>query len=251
MASPNSRNSLIDYCLRRLGAPVLDVNVEPDQIEDKVDDALQLYQEYHSDATYRTYNKHTLTADDVSNGYISIPTNVLTITRVFPPASTFNGTRNFFDIKYQLMLNDIADMHNYIGDFAYYEQMQQYLSLLDIKLNGQPLVTWSRHQDQLFLHGDFEDKDFQAGDFLVYEAYIVIDPNTSTSIYNDMFVKDYTTALLKQQWGSNLMKFEGVSLPGGIQFNGRQYYEDATQELETLRERLRLEQEYPVDFFVG
>ena len=251
MANPNSRATLIDYCKRRLGDPVIEVNVDEDQVEDRVDEALQYYQEFHSDATVRTYLKHLVTSDDVTNEYISVNSNILFISKMFPLTSTFNNSRNFFDIKYQMMLNDIADLMNFAGDLAYYEQMQQYLSLLDMKLNGQPQVQFSRKQNRLYIFGDFADNDIKAGDYIVAEVYSIVDPNTHTSVYNDMFLKEYTTALIKQQWGANLIKFEGMQLPGGVILNGRQIYDDATSEIATLRENLRLEHEFPPDFFVG
>ena len=150
-----------------------------------------------------------------------------------------------------MMLNDIADLMNFAGDLAYYEQMQQYLSLLDMKLNGHPQVQFSRRQNRLYIFGDFVDKDIKAGDYIVAEVYTIIDPTTHTSVFNDMFVKEYTTALIKQQWGMNLIKFEGMQLPGGVILNGRQLYDDATGEIETLRQRVRDEHELPADFFVG
>ena len=251
MAVPNSRATLIDYCKRRLGDPVIEVNVDEDQLEDRVDEALQYYQEFHSDATLRTYLKHQVTATDVSNEYISLSSNILFFSKMFPLTSSFNNSRNFFDIKYQMMLNDIADLMNFAGDLAYYEQMQQYLSLLDMKLNGHPQVQFARRQNRLYIFGDFADGDIKEGDFIVAEVYSVIDPSTHTSVFNDMFVKEYTTALIKQQWGTNLIKFEGMQLPGGVVLNGRQIYDDATGEIERLRENLRIEQELPPDFFVG
>ena len=251
MAAPNSRATLIDYCKRRLGEPVIEVNVDEDQLEDRVDEALQYYQEYHSDATTRTYLKHLVTATDVSNEYIPISSDIIFISKMFPLTSSFNTSRNFFDIKYQMMLNDIADLMNFAGDLAYYEQMQQYLSLLDMKLNGHPQVQFARRQNRLYIFGDFVDKDIKAGDYIVAEVYTIIDPTTHTSVFNDMFVKEYTTALIKQQWGMNLIKFEGMQLPGGVILNGRQLYDDATGEIETLRQRIRDEHELPADFFVG
>lgn len=251
MAPPNSRDTLIDYCKRRLGDPVLEINVDEDQIEDRVDEALQYYQEYHSDATVRTYLKHQVTANDVTNKYIPIASDILYISKVFPLSSSFNSSFNFFDIKYQMMLNDIADMATFAGGLAYYEQMQQYLSLLDMKLNGHPQTQWSRHQDRLHIFGDFNDDDIKIGEYIVAEVYTLIDPDTHTSIYNDMWLKEYTTALIKQQWGMNLIKFEGVQLPGGVILNGRQLYDDASTEIENLRQRIREEHEFPADFFVG
>jgi hypothetical protein len=120
-----------------------------------------------------------------------------------------------------------------------------------MKLNGHPQVQFARRQNRLYIFGDFVDKDIKAGDYIVAEVYTIIDPNTHTSVFNDMFVKEYTTALIKQQWGTNLIKFDGMQLPGGVVLNGRQIYDDATGEIERLRENLRLEQELPPDFFVG
>ena len=251
MAKPASRQDLIDYCLRKLGSPVLEINVDGDQLEDRVDEALQMYQEFHSDATIKTYLKHQVTATDVTNKYIPISSDVVFVSRLFPLASATNTSTNMFGIKYQMMLNDISDLQNFSGDLAYYEQMQQYLSMLDMKLNGHPQVTFSRHQDRLLIHGDFEDKDIKANDYVIAEVYQIIDPDTHTSVYNDMWLKDYTTALIKQQWGANLIKFEGMQLPGGVTLNGRQIFEDAMADIEKLQERIRLEQELPPDFFVG
>jgi len=251
MATPTSRATLIEYCKRRLGDPVIEINVDEDQLEDRVDEALQYYREFHSDATVRTYLKHQVTADDVTNEYIPIASNILYVTKMFPLQSSFQSARNFFDIKYQMMLNDVADLMNFAGDLAYYEQMQQYLSLLDMKLNGQPQVQFSRRQNRLYIFGDFQDDDIKAGDYVVVEVYTEINDSDHTSIFNDMFLKEYTTALIKQQWGQNLIKFEGMQLPGGVVLNGRQIYDDATAEIATLRENVRLEHEFPPDFFVG
>jgi len=251
MANPTSRATLIEYCKRRLGDPVIEINVDEDQLEDRVDEALQYYQEYHSDATIRTYLKHLITASDVSNEYITLSNDIIFVSKLFPISSSFNSSYNFFDIKYQMMLNDIADLQNFAGDLAYYEQMQQYLSLLDMKLNGTPQVQFSRKQNRLYIFGDFADEDIKAGEYIIAEVYSIVDPETYTSIYNDMWLKEYTTSLIKQQWGQNLIKFEGMQLPGGVTLNGRQIYDDATGEIERLRENLRLEHELPPDFFVG
>ena len=251
MANPTSRATLIEYCKRRLGDPVIEINVDEDQLEDRVDEALQYYQEYHSDATVRTYLKHQITATDVANEYITLSSNIIFVSKLFPISSSFNSSYNFFDIKYQMMLNDIADLQNFAGDLAYYEQMQQYLSLLDMKLNGTPQVQFSRRQNRLYIFGDFADEDIKAGEYIIAEVYQIVDPDTHTSVYNDMWLKEYTTSLIKQQWGANLIKFEGMQLPGGVVLNGRQIYDDATNEIAQLRETIRLEQELPPDFFVG
>ena len=251
MANPNSRQTLIDFCKRRLGEPVIEVNVDDDQVEDRIDEALQYYQEFHSDATYRTFLKHQVTATDVSNEYITIPDSIMYIHRMMPLRGGTGTGSSMFDIKYQMHINDIADLRNYNGDVAYYEQMQQYLSLLDMQLNGVPQISFSRNQNRVYIHGDFQDKDIIADDYVIFEVYKIVDPSTFTSIWNDMWLKEYSTALIKMQWGQNLIKFEGMQLPGGVIMNGRQIYDDAITELEQLRERIRLEEELPADFFIG
>lgn len=251
MANPTTRQGLIDYCLRRLGEPVIEINVDPDQLEDRVDEAIQYWQEFHTDATYRTYVAHLVGDSDVSREYIETTDDVLFVSKLFRISSSFNNSMNFFDIKYQMMLNDIADMQNFAGDLAYYDQLNQYLSMLDMKLNGEPQTTYSRSMNRLYIHGDFSDKDIQAGSYIIYEAYKTVDPGTFGKVYNDMWLKEYTTELIKQQWGSNLSKFEGMQMPGGVTLNGRQLYDDATAQIERLREKIRTDFEMPTDFFVG
>jgi len=246
-----SRATLIDYCKRKLGEPVIEINVDEDQVEDRIDEALGYYQEYHSDATLKTYLKHQITSDDVSNEYITLSSDIIQVSKMFPLTSTFAASRNFFDIKYQIMLNDMHNLATFLGDLGYYEQMQQYLSLLDMKLNGMPQVNFSRRQNRLYIFGDFADSDIQVGDYIIAEVYQIVDPETHTSVYNDKWLKEYATALIKQQWGQNLIKFEGMQLPGGVTLNGRQIYDDASNDIEKLRENIRLEHELPPDFFVG
>jgi hypothetical protein len=156
-----------------------------------------------------------------------------------------------FDIRYQMMLNDITDMQNYAGDLAYYHQLQQYISLLDMELSGVPQTTFVRHQNRLYIHGEFQNQDIKADEYIIYEAYKTIDSTAFTRVWNDRWLKAYSTALIKEQWGINLIKFEGMQLPGGIVMNGRQYYEDAQAEKNELEEKIRLEHELPADFFIG
>ena len=250
MANPSSRDQLIDYCLRKLGAPVIEINVDQEQLEDRVDEALQFYREYNSDALVKTYLKHQVTSDDVTNKYITVNDNIIFVQRIFPITGNVSSS-DFFSLKYQLSLNDLYDLNTFIGDLAYYEQMQQYVSLIDMKLTGTPLITFSSHQNRIYVHGEFEEGNITSGQYLVFETYQYIDPETHTDIYNDISLKEYLTQLIKQQWGANLIKFEGMQLPGGVQLNGRQLYDDATQELERLREQMRLTHELPVDFMLG
>jgi len=249
MAKPNSRQTLIDYCMRSLGAPVIEINVDEDQVEDRVDEAIQFYQEYHSDSIVRVYLKHQVTSDDVSNAYITLPDNLLFVNRIFPFSSSKNST-GMFSVDYQIHLNDIFDLNNAEG-IVHYEMTKQYLSILDRQVNGmQQLSTFSRHQNRLYVEADWSSK-IGVGEYIIVEGYETIDPDTHNDVYNDRFLKKYVTALIKRQWGLNLIKFEGMQLPGGVTLNGRQIYDDAVQDIEKIEEQMQLTYEMPPDFFVG
>lgn len=246
-----SRQELEDYCLRALGEPMLQINVTPEQIEDRVDYAIQVYQEFHQDATRRNYYEYQVTAADVTNGYFTLPSNILYVVRMFPVSSSFIAQSGMFSVQYQFALHNYHNLASFGGGLDYYEQMQQYLALVDMKLNGQPQVTFARRQNRFYLWGEFETQDVKAGDYIALEVYEVVDPETFTSIYDDMFLKDFTTASIKYQWGQNMSKYEGIQLPGGVTVSGQQMKEEAKSEMEDLRERLRSEQEKPIDFLVG
>jgi len=253
MAIPNSRDEFIDYCLRALGHPVIEINVEEEQLEDRIDEALQFFRERHPDGSRRFYISHALTSDDISNGYIDIgDTSVFTVVRMFP-VNTVSQTTNFFDIKYQMMLNDITDLNNYAGDIAYYEQMQQHLSLLDMKLSGTPEITFSRQENRLYFY--LASEKLTAGDYIVFEVYGLRTFGSGSidthSLWNHSFLKDHATALIKRQWGQNLSKFEGMQLPGGVTISGRQIVDDATTDLEKLMTRFREEEDIGPNFFIG
>ncbi len=262
MAVISSREQLVNYCLRRLGEPVIEINVDEDQIEDRIDDALQVYREFHSDATQRNYYEHQLTDTDIANKFIAIPPRIIYVTKMFSASSSFIGSTNMFSFNYQFAMSDFHTLTQGGGGLAYYDQMRSYMELIDMKINGLPIINFSRRQDRIYLWSDIEDGQITEGDYVCFECYEVVptpeaiasDPlrrGEVSTIYNDMFVKDYTTALIKEQWGMNLSKFEGMQLPGGVTINGRQLVEDARQEIETLRERMRLEQEEPPIFLVG
>lgn len=249
MAKPNSRQTFIDYCLRSLGAPVIEINVDDDQVEDRVDEALQFYQQYHSDAIEKVYLKHQVTQTDIDNGYIAINDLVTDVVRVMPLRDTMS-TNNLFDVKYQIHLNDVYNL-GFLGSLVDYEMTQQWLSLLDRIMDADDKhISFERHKNQLRIDMDWED-EVAVDQYIVIECYRIIDPDTYTDVYNDYYLKKYATALIKQQWGQNLLKFEGMTMPGGVQFNGRQIYEDAQQDIEKLTEEVRLNWEQPVDFYTG
>lgn len=249
MAQPNSRETLIDYCKRRLGDPVVEINVDEDQLDDRVDEAIQYWQEYNSDATKLVYLKHQVTATDIANKYIPIPSDHIFVRKVLPIGN--GNSSNWMGLDYQLRLNDLANMGTYLGDMTYYNQLQMHLDYIQQSLVGQPLVHFSQHEGRMYLHGEFERDSIPEGHYIIAEAFQTIDPETQTSIYNDKWLKAYTTALIKQQWGQNLIKFEGMQLPGGVTMNGQLILDQANQEVQKLEEDIRLEHELPVDFFVG
>jgi hypothetical protein len=253
MAIPNTRDELIDYCLRALGSPVVEINVADEQIEDRVDEALQWFREHHPDGSRRFYLNHAMTQTDIDNGYVDLGTEVMQVIRMFP-VNNMTASTNFFDIKYQMMLNDITDLNNYAGDIAYYEQMQQHLSLLDMKLSGVPIINFDRQGQRLYFYQSKED--FEVGSYIMLEVYADIDPDTGVlsdyvSLWNHKFLKNYTTALIKRQWGINMSKFEGMTLPGGVTISGRQILEDANQDIEMVMTKFREEEDIGPMFFVG
>ena len=241
----------MDYCLRSLGHPVVEVNIDDDQLDDRVDEALQWFREHHPDGSKRQYLSHQLTQDDIDNGYIDFGVDVMSVVRMLP-VNTVQGQTNFFDIKYQMMLNDITDLNNYAGDMAYYEQMQQHLSMLDMKLSGHPEITFDRQNNRVnFFLGKSK---VPVGQYVVFEIYGVRTPNSTyeyNSLWNHPFVKSYTTALVKKQWGTNLTKFDGMTLPGGVTVNARQIYEDSLQDIDKIMEKFREEEDEGPIFFVG
>jgi len=249
MAKPNSRSTLIDYCLRALGAPVIEINVDDDQVEDRIDEALQFYQHYHADAIEKVYLKHEVTADNITNGYIPISDLVTDVVRIFPLREG-GSTSNMFDVRYQMHLNDIYSM-GYMGSLVDYEMSMQWLAMLDMIIDSDNKhINFERHKNQLRVDMDWSE-EIKAGEYIVVECYRILDPATYTDVYNDHFLKRYATALIKQQWGVNLSKFEGMVMPGGVTFNGRQILEDAKEEIEKLNEEVRLNWEQPVDFYTG
>ena len=248
MAAPNTRQTLIDYCLRKLGAHVLEINVDEDQISDRVDEAIQFYQEYHSDAIYKVYHKHQITTADITNEYITLPDAVLSVQRIFPLFEG-NSSGNMFSAKYQMRLNDMQTL-GFSGNLANYAQTQSYLTTMNMLFSGPEHVRFTRHMNRLHLDVDWAT-DITLNDYIVVDAYRTVDPTANVEVFNDMLLKRYTTALIKQQWGANLIKFEGMQLPGGVSLNGRQIYDDGTAEIAAIEEDMQLKYEMPPEFYVG
>ena len=247
MAKPNSRSTLQDHCLRALGAPVIEINVDGDQLEDRTDDAIQFYQEFHSDAVVRTYLKHQLTATDITNSYITVGNEVTSVMRMLKINST--GGDALFDVGYHMRLNDVFMVGGMSSQIQNYEQKLQHLSLIEHQLNTEEHIRFNRHKNQIHMDEGFGD--LAAGAWIVIEVMAIVDPGTYTDVYNDMYLKKYLAALIKKQWGSNMMKFDGFQLPGGITMNGRQMFEDAVEEIKELEEEVRLVWMTPDNFLMG
>ena len=280
MAKPSTRQGLIDYCLRRLGAPVLEINVDDDQIDDLVDDALQIFNERHFDGVERMYLKYKITQSDLDRGkatetsgvgivttttsatisgigtttfnfyensnFIQIPDSVIGVEKIFKiDTNTISG--GMFNIKYQLFLNDLY-YFNTIG-LLQYSMTKSYLEDIDYLLTPDKQLRFNKVQDRLYLDTDWSTINLD--DFLIIDCYRILNPVESTQVYNHEFLKRYLTALIKRQWGQNLIKFRGVKLPGGIELNGREIYEDAEKELASIRQRMSSEYELPPLDLIG
>ena len=280
MAQPASRSDLINYCKRQLGAPVLEINVADEQIDDLIDDALQYFHERHFDGVIQTFLKYKITQDDIDRGrarggnnpvgivtttatstvgisstfsfeensnFLQIPPAVLGINKIFRFDGSNTVTNNMFSVKYQLFLNDVYTFSS--TEILSYAMTKRYLEDLDFALGTEKYIRFNKRQDRLYLDIDWgaASKD----DYLIIDCYRLIDPNDFTRVYNDSFLKKYLTALMKRQWGQNLIKFQGVKLPGGIELNGRQIYDDAEKDLEIIREQMSNTYELPPLDLIG
>ena len=244
----NTRPQLIDYCLRRLGAPVTDINVDDEQISDRIDDAIEFFQEYHFDGVEKVFLKSQLTQDDIDNEYITIPDAVISVLRVLP-IPNFNAFQTgFFNEEYQLRLNDLESFSG--SSMINWQMSLTNFSLIEHLFSIQPTMMYNRKQDRVYLETDWANK-FTVGSILIIEAYRALDPSTYPQVYNDMFLKKYATALIKQQWGSNLKKFTGVVLPGGIQLDGQTIFTEASEEIIKIEEEMNMKHELPPDGYIG
>ena len=247
MAIPQTREQLKQYCLRNLGHPVIEVNVDDDQLEDRIDEAIQIWNDYHYDGAEKIYLKHQVTATDITNEYISVGEAIKSIIGVFPIDST-SGNINMFDVRYQLRLNDIFDLSK--QQLSGYTMAMQHLSLIENLFNQSPSFRFNRHTDKVYIDVDW-DKELVVGKYLLFECYKTVDPEELSDAYNDLWLKKYISSLFKRQWGSNLLKYEGMQLPGGTTLNGRQIFDDATTELQMLDDEIYTKYQLPDDFIVG
>ena len=259
MAYPNSRitsrSLLKEYCLRRLGHPVIEINVDEEQCDDRLDDALEFFAEYHFDGVEKVFLKHEVTADDITNEWIPMtdpesPVGgpVISVRRVLPVANFNAFQTGFFNEEFQLRLNDLNTFTG--SSLINWSMSLSNFSMVDYLFTVNPTVLFNRRQNKLFIETDWVNK-FDADDYLIIECYRILDPTTNVEVYNDLFLKKYCTALIKRQWGENLKKFEGVQLPGGVTLNGKTIYDEAVDEITKIEEEMNLKWELPPDGFYG
>ena len=248
--SIQSRDDLKDYCLRRLGFPVVHIEIDEDQVEDRVDDAIEFYQDIHFDGTEKIFFKVAVTEQDIENKYVVMPENIIGISKVLPFKDNLSSTNYIdyaFDPKFQLIQSEIYTVAQ--TSVLYYTQVQQHLAMLDHQLRALPSVKFNRRSSKCYL--DFDWSIIKQGDYLVFEAFQTLDPDQFVSIFNDRLLKDYATALIKRQWGYNTKKFEGVQMIGGITISGQRIYEEAEQEIKEVEAKIRSGFELPPIGFFG
>ena len=283
MASPSNRTEFVNYCKRQLGAPVLEINIADEQVEDVIDDAVQYFQERHFDGVAQAYLKYKITQDDIDRGrasmetnkkqtgittttatadiagtdttfsyyensnFLQIPPAVIGVTKIYHFDGTNTMTNNMFSVKYQMFLNDIY----YWGatELLTYAMTKTYLEDINFLLTTEKQIRFNKRMDRLYL--DIDWGSVSKDDYLVIDCFRQLDPNDYGRVWNDSFLKKYATALMKRQWGQNLLKFQGVKLPGGIEMNGRQIYDDAEKDLEIIREQMSNTYELPPLDMIG
>ena len=280
MSKPASRTELIDYAKRQLGAPVLEINVADEQVSDLVDDAFQFWNERHYDGVVKLPLKYQFTDDDISRGngtvgivtttvtqpastgigttagadatfkfeensnYIKMPDSIIGVNKIYRFDGSNTMTNNMFSVKYQLFLNDVYYFDSL--ELLTYAMTKTKLEDIDFLLNTEKQIRYNIRQDRLYL--DIDWGSVSLNDYIIIDCWRILDPSDSTKVYNDRFLKRYFTALLKRQWGQNLIKFQGVKLPGGIELNGRQMYDDAQLELDKIQDRMTWDyEELPLD----
>lgn len=247
MAIPTSRDQLKEYCLRRLGKPVVDINVDDEQLEDRIDDAIQYYRDYHFDGTEHVFYRHQVTSANKTNKYITLDPSYIGVVSVFDIGDAVQSS-NLFNIRYQIHLNDLFDFSSttYV---PYVTAMRHVESLEEIFVGKKP-IRFNRHTNQLNIDMDW-DSDVREGEYIIIEAYKILDPNVYTDMWGDRWLLRYTTALFKKQWGENLKKFEGMQMPGGITFNGQKIWEEANEEITQLENEMVNSYSLPVSDMIG
>lgn len=246
MATPTTKDQFKEYCLRSLGKPVIEINVDDDQVDDRVDEALKYYWDYHFDGSEKIYFKYQITAQTKIDRYVPMPENVIGVVNLFPIGQALN-TNNLFNIRYQIALNDLYTLTS-VSMVPYYMAMT-HVQFLEQMLVGQQPIRYNRHMNRLYV--DMDWSIINEGDYIIAEAYQIVDPATYADVWKDRWLLRYATCLIKQQWGNNLKKFGGMQMPGGITFNGQQIYDEATLERRELEQEMITSYSLPVTDMIG
>lgn len=257
MASITTRQGFKEYCLRRLGFPVIDINVDEDQVDDRVDDALQYWTDYHYDGMQKTYYIHPITSEDIANRSFDMSNvrdnannsvSIVGVTRIFP-ISESQATVNMFDLRYQLRLNELYDFTS--ASYINYTLTMQHLRSLEIMFTGEVPIRFQRHTNKLFVDWRWDQSAVTTGTMVIIECYTSINPDVYTDLWNDRWLKEYATALIKRTWGNNLKKFSGMQLPGGVTLNGDKIYDEAALEIKALEDEMESRYGGVLEFYLN
>ena len=247
MALPATREEFKEYVLRKIGAPVIEINVSEEQVEDRIDEALAFWRDYHYDGSQMIYLKHQLTQDEIDQGYVQLPENILGITRIFDLSTSISTGSGMFNVQYQFVLNNLEDITGY--NVQHYYMSLSHLQFLQELLVGRPLIRYNRHVNRL--HIDISKGILTPGEYIVVEGYDIIDGETYSDVWQDRWLQNYTAALVREQWGLNLTKFTNMSLVGGVQFNGEQILSEAKADRKEMEEMAKTTLQPLVYNFVG
>lgn len=249
MSKVTSRAELKNYCLRRLGFPIIEINVSDEQIEDRISDAMQYYVDYHYDATSKVYYKHTVTQEDIDNRYVTVPDSMIGVTRILPLNNLLSKSY-MWDIRYQLILNNLWDLTS--TSMVPYTIAMQHIRSLELLFNGEIPIRFQRHENKVYIDAGWGTQQLPPDTVIILEGYQIINPELYQDVYDDRILKKLSTALIKRQWGENLIKFKGdLNLPGGLTLNGQEIYTDSVREIEQLEAEFQNKYEEPPIFFMG
>jgi hypothetical protein len=257
MSTITNRTDFKNYCLRRLGFPVIEINIDDDQIEDRIDDALQYWQDYHFDGLQKVYYIKALQQVDIDKRYLDLSNTtdadgksmeIVGISRIFPISDTASNI-NMFDLRYQLRLNELYDFTS--ASYINYTLTQQHLRSLEIMFTGEVPIRFQRHMQRLYIDWSWGDQEAPVGQIVVAECYASINPDVYQKVWNDRWLKEYATALIKRSWGNNIKKFAGLQLPGGVSLNGDKIYQEAADEIERLEKEMENNYGAPLEFFMN
>lgn len=257
MATITDRTSFKDYCLRRLGFPVIEINVDDDQIEDRIDDALQYWQDYHFDGMQKVYYIKAVRQQEIDQKYLDLsgstdadghPMEIIGVTRIFPLHDS-QASINMFDLRYQLRLNELYDFTS--ASYINYTLTQQHLRSLELMFTGEVPIRFQRHMQRLYIDWAWGQAEAPVGTVIVAEAYANINPDVYNKVWNDRWLKEYATALIKRTWGNNLKKFAGIQLPGGVTLNGDKIYQEASNEIDDLEKQMQTDYGAPLEIMLN